>query len=1063
MKKELLIKLISAGAAVALTAFVNFSALASDGETLFFEDYEGESFSPLNSGKGVVETDAVTGNKFMHVTGAWSANQFGYAFPEVKEGKIKVSFDYMKKDLSKQTYVVLANNNFYSGKEWFRLFGVSGAGQMTALTNADGIGKMEADKWYTQEVTVDMDTREATANLYEQGGDMPIATLHYDYVPTNTSSYGYGGWPETSKSFLRFRHFGDNDGYLDNIEIKYIYDEPTLTTENITIMNAKGDVQSNKQEAIASATVIKIDFRTYMDESTLNSDTVYVTKKGETEKIPATVTTKRTGHKVSVTLSADKKWIPGEYTIHVSEGVKNIVGDTLDGGYTEDFTVISGKVAKVSFLDIDANEVNMTESEKIAPEIQKIIFWLSGEVSEDYLSGISVKNEGVEVEGERNFNIDDNTYTIRLDKYLKQNSNYTVSVPYEVVGNAFEGSFETGEGTYKVLSVEFCDAEGNVTTDSASAKQLVVKIVNTKEVSEDYRLIFTSFDEKYMKNMQYMDFSVSESDSNFEASMPVEVAEDANLIKSLLWKKTDADADVKKELVDCEISDEGKITVSGVMSDTSDKKIKVTVFRPGKSQEDILELSENIDVVAYADNLKTGEDGTYSFSFLVDSGVGFYDVTIETEDGNIEEFTIFYNDRNKALEIKAELNDTKTEDEFYNLLYGEDENFKELGFYLNLEDEVDARKVSDLLYQYISENDKLSDNDIEAIKLFRKMYAIELLNEEKEISIQELEEYINVESEEFYQYYDKEYIKESVKKEIFENLSGCDYKSYKEYEDAFLKELILKTVRYADGYGNVRDILSDYEDETKIKTDSLNSSNYSKVLGKSYDDYADLKDAITAKKTAGGGSGGSGGGSSSSKKPSVSITVDSSYVTMPEATPVEKEIFSDIKDYAWAKEAIETLYKNGAINGKTEDLFVPQDNITREEFVAIIVRVLGVDYKVSDVVFSDVLAGAWYEKYISAAVAEGIVSGKDDGTFGVGENITRQDMAVMMCRALKAEVLSESVEFADDADISEYAKSSVYTMKNKGIINGFADGNFMPKKNATRAEAAVMIYRGLYN
>lgn len=1063
MKKELLIKLISAGAAVALTAFAGISALASDGETLFFEDYEGEKVSPLNSGKGVVETDAVTGNKFMHVTGAWSANQFGYAFPEVKEGKIKVSFDYMKKDLSKQTYVVLANNNFYSGKEWFRLFGVSGAGQITALTNADGIGKMEADKWYTQVVTVDMDTREATVNLYEQGGDTPIATLHYDCVPTNTSSYGYGGWPETSKSFLRFRHFGDNDGYLDNIEIKYIYDEPTLTPENITIMNEKGDVQSNKQESIASATVIKMDFKTYMDESTLNTDTVYVTKKGESEKIPATVTTKRTGHKVSVALTADKKWIPGEYTIHVSENVKNIVGDTLAGGYTEDFTVISGKVAKVSFLDIDANEVNMTDGEKIAPEIQKVVFWLSGEVSEDYLPEISVKNEDAEVEGKRVFNIDDNTYTITLDKYLKQNSNYNVFVPYEVVGNAFEGSFETGDGIYKILSVEFCDAEGNVTTDSVSAEKLVVKIVNTKEVSEDYRLIFTSFNEKYMKNMQYMDFSVSESDSDFEFSIPVTVSDDATLIKSLLWKKTDADKDSEKELVDCEISDDGKINLSGVMNDASEKKIKVTVFRPGFEEEDFSELSENIDAVAYFDGLKTDDDGAYSLSFSVDSGIGFYDVEIETEDGTKEEFTIFYNDRTKSQAIKEQLNCAKSKDEFYSILYGEDENFKELGFFVYLEGEADKRKVSDLLYQYISDNGKISDNDIEAIKLFRKMYAIELLNEEKEISVSELESYINVESEEFYQYYNKDYIKESVKKEIFKTLSGCDFESYNEYKDAFLKEIILKTVRYADGYGNVRDILSDYEDKTGIKTDAFNSSNYSKVLGKSYDDYDELKDAITAKKTDGGGSGGSGGGGSSSKKPSVSITVDSSYVTVPEVTPAEKEIFSDIKDYQWAKEAIEGLYKKGAINGKTESLFAPEDNITREEFVAVIVRALGVDYKVSDMKFSDVLAGAWYEKYISAAVAEGIVSGKDDGTFGIGENITRQDMAVMMCRALKIQDSAELDEFTDDADISEYAKDSVYIMRDMGIINGFSDGSFIPKKNATRAEAAVMIYRGLYN
>jgi len=147
MRKTILNKLISGAVLSLMTLSAGMSATASDGEVLFSENYEKPVCATINSGKGEIETDAVTGNKYMHVTGAWSANQFGYAIPEVAEGKIQVRFDYMKKDLTKQTYIVLANNNFYSGKEWFRLVGVSGAGQITALTNADGMGKMEADKW----------------------------------------------------------------------------------------------------------------------------------------------------------------------------------------------------------------------------------------------------------------------------------------------------------------------------------------------------------------------------------------------------------------------------------------------------------------------------------------------------------------------------------------------------------------------------------------------------------------------------------------------------------------------------------------------------------------------------------------------------------------------------------------------------------------------------------------------------------------------------------------------------------------------------------------------------
>ncbi|MEE1203608.1 MAG: S-layer homology domain-containing protein, partial [Bacteroidales bacterium] len=70
--------------------------------------------------------------------------------------------------------------------------------------------------------------------------------------------------------------------------------------------------------------------------------------------------------------------------------------------------------------------------------------------------------------------------------------------------------------------------------------------------------------------------------------------------------------------------------------------------------------------------------------------------------------------------------------------------------------------------------------------------------------------------------------------------------------------------------------------------------------------------------------------------------------------------FSDIKDIAWAKDAINKLSKKGIINGKGDNLFAPYDNITREEFASILVRLLGVNEVSSDINFSDVSDSAWY-------------------------------------------------------------------------------------------------------
>ena len=84
----------------------------------------------------------------------------------------------------------------------------------------------------------------------------------------------------------------------------------------------------------------------------------------------------------------------------------------------------------------------------------------------------------------------------------------------------------------------------------------------------------------------------------------------------------------------------------------------------------------------------------------------------------------------------------------------------------------------------------------------------------------------------------------------------------------------------------------------------------------------------------------------------------------------------------------------------------------------------------------------------------------------MGQPIKREDMATMLYRAIKyAEVnLYEvsDVEFTDETEISEYAKESVKVLASAKVINGMNDGSFMPKKTATRAEAAVMLYNLLY-
>lgn len=116
--------------------------------------------------------------------------------------------------------------------------------------------------------------------------------------------------------------------------------------------------------------------------------------------------------------------------------------------------------------------------------------------------------------------------------------------------------------------------------------------------------------------------------------------------------------------------------------------------------------------------------------------------------------------------------------------------------------------------------------------------------------------------------------------------------------------------------------------------------------------------------------------------------------------------------------------------------------------------------------FQDVRSGQWYTDAVASAEALGIVTGYGDGTFGAGRSITREEMAVITVRGLKAagEELPkhhEAVNFSDTPLISAFAVEAVNLISEAGFIEGRSSGDFAPKSQATRAEAAVLVARVL--
>ena len=176
----------------------------------------------------------------------------------------------------------------------------------------------------------------------------------------------------------------------------------------------------------------------------------------------------------------------------------------------------------------------------------------------------------------------------------------------------------------------------------------------------------------------------------------------------------------------------------------------------------------------------------------------------------------------------------------------------------------------------------------------------------------------------------------------------------------------------------------------------------------------------------------------------------------------DKSVFKDIASVSWAKDAIEHLYELEIINGKAEDMFYPNDFVKREEFVKMIVIAANIPFTDESVKYTDVLESDWFYPYVAAASNHKLINGIDKNTYGTGQNITRQDIAVLCSRLLvnaDEPMKDEIVSFADNNEISDYAIEAVEKAAYLGLIIGNENFEFSPKEYATRAETAVILQR----
>ena len=177
--------------------------------------------------------------------------------------------------------------------------------------------------------------------------------------------------------------------------------------------------------------------------------------------------------------------------------------------------------------------------------------------------------------------------------------------------------------------------------------------------------------------------------------------------------------------------------------------------------------------------------------------------------------------------------------------------------------------------------------------------------------------------------------------------------------------------------------------------------------------------------------------------------------------------FTDVPSGEWYRSEIEFAYENGLMQGVSKTKFEPESPMTRAMFVTILCRLSGEDTVVTDR-FRDVPADEWYAPYVGWAATSGLVLGYPDGTFLPDNNITRQEVAATLVRytdyvsmRLPGHAASSPDEFADDAKIEDWAADYVDTLRVAGIFNGDNKKNFNPAANITRAEAATLLHNVL--
>ena len=215
----------------------------------------------------------------------------------------------------------------------------------------------------------------------------------------------------------------------------------------------------------------------------------------------------------------------------------------------------------------------------------------------------------------------------------------------------------------------------------------------------------------------------------------------------------------------------------------------------------------------------------------------------------------------------------------------------------------------------------------------------------------------------------------------------------------------------------------------------------------------DLNAAVAAYKAA-ILTGTKGGSSSSGGRPSSRPTETEQPTNLP---------FTDVKADDWFYSSVKKAFDKGLMKGTSESTFAPTAKTTRAMVATILYRLAGEKKTDVENLFNDVAADTWYTDAVAWAAEQGIIKGYNDTTFGPENNVTREQLVVMLYRYANATVKEgrDLSAFHDAADVSEWAVEAMTWAVDKGIILGRGNGQLDPTGLASRAEVCTVLVRFL--